>query len=419
MSTLTPIDSSLAFNVQGLQNGAAKPDMPGLPTVTSTISTGPPAQAPFVTFGTMPQTDGSHILAGLSSPGIMKRRFSTSLVTIAGGVVGPGTMQSPPMEAAQPGTISAAGTPTLDYASVGGLATHLNNVQGPGGAHGGFVNVSGSFTIPSGVSMAPVAPPSTATLPAPNAPKSTKRAKNASVASTPTLSNKGTAAGGTTSSTATTTTGRSRKGTGRKDSSAKRKGSLAAETAAVDATTGSLTPTIPSAAESGSPTARPTAQFRNRPAKNVGSPVSIPSPISTPMMSVALSDIQQVNSSTNNTNLNQVPGGLPVANLRGMSNGFEAMSPPFYSALAPNQTMLMSTNGAGNLEMDTTFQIPRTAMDESEEWTGALDFMTDPKGLDMGEFIFEPSYDKEPEPTGSNSNVLTSTDTPSGTQISL
>lgn len=95
------------------------------------------------------------------------------------------------------------------------------------------------------------------------------------------------------------------------------------------------------------------------------------------------------------------------------------MSPPFYSALAPNQTMLMSTNGAGNMEMDTTFQIPRTAMDESEEWTGALDFMTDPKGLDMGEFIFEPSYDKEPEPAGSNSNVLTSTDTPSGTQISL
>ncbi|KAK5807751.1 LIM-domain binding protein-domain-containing protein [Linnemannia elongata] len=412
-------DSSLAFNVQGLQNGVANPDMPGLPIVTSTISTAPPAQAPFVTFGTMPQTDGSHILAGLSSPGIMKRRFSTSLVTIAGGVVGPGTMQSPPMETAQAGAISAAGTPTLDYASVGGLATHLNNVQGPGGAHGGFVNVSGSFTIPSGVSMAPVAPPSTVALPAPNATKSTKRAKNASVASTPTLSNKGAAAGGTTSSTATTTTGRSRKGTGRKDSSAKRKGSLAGETAAVDATTGSLTPTIPNAAETGSPTTRPTAQFRNRPAKNVGSPVSIPSPISTPMMSVSLSDIQQVNGSTNNTNLNQVPGGLPVANLRGMSNGFEAMSPPFYSALAPNQTMLMSTNGAGNMEMDTTFQIPRTAMDESEEWTGALDFMTDPKGLDMGEFIFEPSYDKEPEPAGSNSNVLTSTDTPSGTQISL
>lgn len=393
--------------------------MPELPIVTSTISTAPPAQAPFVTFGTMPQTDGSHILAGLSSPGIMKRRFSTSLVTIAGGVVGPGTMQSPPMETAQAGAISAAGTPTLDYASVGGLATHLNNVQGPGGAHGGFVNVSGSFTIPSGVSMAPVAPPSTVALPAPNATKSTKRAKNASVASTPTLSNKGAAAGGTASSTATTTTGRSRKGTGRKDSSAKRKGSLAGETAAVDATTGSLTPTIPNAAETGSPTTRPTAQFRNRPAKNVGSPVSIPSPISTPMMSVSLSDIQQVNGSTNNTNLNQVPGGLPVANLRGMSNGFEAMSPPFYSALAPNQTMLMSTNGAGNMEMDTTFQIPRTAMDESEEWTGALDFMTDPKGLDMGEFIFEPSYDKEPEPAGSNSNVLTSTDTPSGTQISL
>ncbi|KAF9117834.1 hypothetical protein BGX30_005024 [Mortierella sp. GBA39] len=411
-------DSSLTFNTQGLQNGAANHDMPVLPTVTSTISTGPPAQAPFVTFGTMPQTDGSHILAGLSSPGIMKRRFSTSLVTIAGGVVGPGTMQSPPMETAQPGAISAAGTPTLDYASVGGLATHLNNVQGPGGAHGGFVHVSGSFTIPSGVSMAPVAPPSTAALPAPNATKSTKRAKNASVASTPTISNKGTAAGSTTSSTATTTTGRSRKGTGRKDSSAKRKGSLA-ETATVDAITGSLTPTIPNAADTGSPTTRPTAQFRNRPAKNVSSPVSIPSPISTPMMSVALSDIQQINNGTNNTNLNQLPGGLPVAHLRGMSNGFEAMSPPFYSALAPNQTILMSTNGAGNLEMDTTFQIPRTAIDESEEWTGALDFMTDPKGLDMGEFIFEPSYDKEPELTGSNSNVLTSTDTPSGTQISL
>ncbi|KAF9135984.1 hypothetical protein BG015_003200 [Linnemannia schmuckeri] len=416
-------DSSLPFNIQGLQNGAgtAKPDMPGLPPVTSTISTGPPAQAPFVTFGTMPQTDGSHVLAGLSSPGIMKRRFSTSLVTIAGGVVGPGTMQSPPIEAAQPGNISAAGTPTLDYASVGGLATHLNNVQGPGGAHGGFISVSGSFTMPSGVSVASVAPPSTAAPPIPNTTKATKRAKNASVASTPTISNKGTAAGGTTSSTTTTTTtGRSRKGTGRKDSSAKRKGSLASETATVEATTGSLTPTIQSAAETGSPTTRPTAQFRNRPTKNIGSPVSIPSPVSTPMMSVALSDIQQVNSSTNNnTNLNQVPGGLPVANLRGISNGFEAMSPPFYSALAPNQTMLMSTNGTGNLEMDTTFQIPRTAMDESEEWTGALDFMTDSKALDMGEFIFEPSYDKESESAGSNANVLTSTDTSSGTQISL
>jgi hypothetical protein len=142
------------------------------------------------------------------------------------------------------------------------------------------------------------------------------------------------------------------------------------------------------------------------------------------MMSVALADIQQPNTSTNtnantNANVNQVPGGLPVANLRGMSNGFEAMSPPFYSALAPNQTMLMSASGAGNLDMDTTFQIPRTAMDDSEEWTGALDFMTDPKGLDMNEFIFDPSYDKDPEPSGSNSNGLTSTDTASGTQVSL
>ncbi|KAG0274907.1 hypothetical protein BGZ96_004037, partial [Linnemannia gamsii] len=420
-------DTSLAFNFQGLQNGAVavKPDMPGLPPVTSTTSTGPPTQAPFVTFGTMPQTDGSHILAGLSSPGIMKRRFSTSLVTIAGGVVGPGTMQSPSMEATQSGTISAVGTPTMDYASVGGLATHLNNVQGPGGPHGGFVNVSGSFTIPSGVSMASIAPP-TAAPPTPNVSKSIKRAKNASVASTPILSNKGTAAGGVTPTTTTTTTtaGRSRKGTGRKDSSAKRKGSLASETAAVEATTGSLTPTIPSTAETGSPTARPTAQFRNRPTKNIGSPVSIPSPVSTPMMSVALTDVQQANNINNtnantNANVNQVPGGLPVANLRGMSIGFEAMSPPFYSALAPNQTMLMSTSGAGNLDMDTTFQIPRTAMDDSEEWTGALDFMTDPKGLDMNEFIFDPSYDKEPEPTGSNPNGLTSKDTASGTQISL
>ncbi|KAG0364415.1 hypothetical protein BGX24_004624, partial [Mortierella sp. AD032] len=401
-------------NSPGLQNGLSavvKSEVSGLPLVTSNTSTGPPAQAPYVTLGTMPQTDGSHILAGLASPGLMKRRYSTNLATMAGGVVGSGTMQSPAMDITQSGTISAAGTPTLDNASVGGLATHLNNMQGPGGPHAGFVNTA--FTIPSSVSMVAVAPPTTVASTT-TATKPTKRAKNATVASTPTLSNKGTAAGGTSSTTTVpAATGRNRKATGRKDSSAKRKGSMAGETAGVDATVGSLTPVIPSAADLGSPKTRPSAQFRNRPSRNVGSPVSIPSSISTPMMSVALSDIQQ----TNNINQNQ-PSGMPVANPRGVSSGFEAMSPPFYSALAPNQTMLMSTNSANTLEMDTTFQMPRTAMDESEEWNGALDFMTDPKGLDMGEFIFDPSYDKEPE-SGSSSNGLTSTDNAGNTQISL
>ncbi|KAG0259758.1 hypothetical protein BGZ95_004592, partial [Linnemannia exigua] len=405
-------DSALTFGFQGLQNGLSavvKSDVSGLPPVISNTSAGPPAQAPFVTFGTMAQTDGSHILAGLASPGIMKRRFSTSLVTIAGGVVGSGTMQSPTMEITQSGTISAAGTPTLDNASVGGLATHLNNVQGPGGPHAGFVNTA--FTIPSSVTVAP--PTSVASTT--STTKSTKRAKNSTVASTPTLSNKGTAAGGTSSTIAApTATGRNRKAAGRKDSSAKRKGSLVGETAGVDATVGSLTPALPSAADAGSPKTRPSAQFRNRPPKNVGSPVSIPSPVSTPMLSVALSDMQQ----TNSINQNQTSGGMPVVNPRGISSGFEAMSPPFYAALAPNQTMLMSTNSANTLEMDTTFQMPRTAMDESEEWSGALDFMTDAKGLDMGEFIFDPSYDKEPE-SGSGSNGLTSTDNTGSTQISL
>ncbi|KAF9902827.1 hypothetical protein EC991_004524 [Linnemannia zychae] len=415
-------DSALAFGFQGLQNGPSavvKPDMSGLPAVTSTtstLSTGPPSQTPFVTYGTMPQTDGSHILAGLASPGIMKRRFSTSLVTIAGGVVGTGTMQSPTMEIAQPGTKSAAGTPTLDNASVGGLATHLNHVHGPGGPHGGFVNTAAAFSVPSSVSMVAGAPLTAATSTV-NATKPAKRAKNASAASTPTLSNKGAAAGSASSIvTAPVATSRNRKTTGRKDSSAKRKGSLAGETAVVEATVGSLTPTVPSAASAGSPTTGPSIQFRNRSAKNVGSPVSIPSPVSTPMMSVALSlsDIHQAN----NPNLNQTPGSMPAANPRGISNGFEVISPPFYSALAPNQTILMSANSANSLEMDNAFQIPRTVIDENEEWNGALDFMTDPKGLDMGEFIFDPSYDKEPEP-GSSSNGLTSTDNPSSTQISM
>ncbi|KAF9915505.1 hypothetical protein FBU30_001911 [Linnemannia zychae] len=407
-------DSVAPHAYQMLQNGLTpvKPDIPGLPAVSNTISSVPPSQASFVPYGTMPQADSSIALPGLSSPGIMKRRFSTSLGTNAG-AIGLGTMQSPPMEAAQSGVNSTAGTPTLDYASVGGLTTHLNSVQGPGGPHAGFTSNTSSFTVPSTVPMAALSSP---ILPAsnPNAAKSAKRAKNGSVASTPILSNKGPTPGSTITTTTTITTpaisGRNRKAANRKDSSAKRKGSLAGESTTTDSTAGSATPTISNATMTGSPTNKSTAQFRNRSSKNGSSPVSIPSPISTPMMSIALNDVQQVDANMNQTS------GVPVS--RGVPTRFEAMSPPFYSALVPNQNMLMPSSSVNNLDMDTTFQIPRTAMDETEEWSGSLDFMNDPKGLDMGEFIFDASYDKDSEST-TGTTVLASTDSTGDAQISL
>ncbi|KAF9086845.1 hypothetical protein BGX27_003089 [Mortierella sp. AM989] len=248
----------------------------------------PPNQPPnAAAYGGIMLNDMSHLHAGLiTSAGGMKRRFPAVVAAGSGGTIAPSSTQSLPLE--NPSTMAGVSSNTLmTYTPVGGLNSHSNLSQPTGnylasGIVGSPMPLLSPSIAPSVITTAAASMSLTPVTPA----KGSKKARNSSVTSTTGNSTKGSAAGGTS----TTNTGRIRKNIGKKEGSSRRKGSMAEEVEPVLSAAPPIIATTPSStANAESPnTVSLAAAIKNRTAVTTGSPVSIPSPAVTPLMSTAV-----------------------------------------------------------------------------------------------------------------------------------
>ncbi|KAF9206144.1 hypothetical protein BGZ49_002930 [Haplosporangium sp. Z 27] len=247
----------------------------------------PPSQPPNPsTYGSTTFNDLPQFSSGLMTPtGGVKRRFSA--ITLAGGA---GAIAPSSIQLIQPDNLyntSSASANSLTYSSGGGLNSFssLNQLTGNYTASG-IVGSPAPMASPLIASAVTISATADSPTPAPATPmKGSKKARNSSVTSTTGNSTKGLAAG----STSTINQGRSRKATGKKEGSAKRKGSVAEEAESVISTTSIVPATPRSAVNADIPsTVGSTAITKARAALTISSPVSIPSPAATPLISTAI-----------------------------------------------------------------------------------------------------------------------------------
>ncbi|KAG0364315.1 hypothetical protein BGZ54_007633 [Gamsiella multidivaricata] len=208
---------------------------------------------------------------------------------------------------------------------------------------------------------------------------------------------KASAVGGTSSNG----TVRNRKGTGKKESSSKRKDSVIEENGSLIPASTSISAVMSGASNSenaeGVGSATPA---KARMGKMTGSPVSAPSPTTSPAAGSFGDSSSQGESSETPS------GGIQLSRLR-QPRVFENISANFYSNLISNQSILAPSGGVHGLDMDGGLQMPPsnyiqsseapagTSTEESESWAGSMDFMGESRGLDIGEFIFDPGYDAQ------------------------
>ncbi|KAF9992725.1 hypothetical protein BGZ79_002735, partial [Entomortierella chlamydospora] len=238
----------------------------------------PPPSQP-AAYGGIMLNDMPHFHSGLMTPtGGMKRRFSG--VAGGGGTIAPSSIQSASSE-----NIFTTGTnSSMDYRS----SARLNTQSGqPTGSYQSSRIVGSPAPLPSPSIASAVATSAIVSMsPVLSTPaKGAKKARNPSVTSITGNTTKGSAAG----SMSTTNTGRSRKNTGKKESIARRKESVAEEVEAATSTTSLTVPTTPSStANAESPSILSSSITKSRAAMAIGSPVSIPSPAITPLISTAI-----------------------------------------------------------------------------------------------------------------------------------
>ncbi|KAF9945496.1 hypothetical protein BGZ72_001283 [Mortierella alpina] len=371
-------------------NVTVKTEASGMPALSSNMAMAAPGQPHGPGYDFTAQGDSSHLHAGiLTSPGGIKRRFSSGLVAGVSGMMGPASMKSPSVERSLANMNSEA--ESVGYSGMGGLVTHIGQGQPPG-MHQGNSFVGSPAPMPSTpiISSAtiPAAMGATNAAPVNNGSKIGKRARNTSVTvtSAPNQAGKGATAGGATTNGA----GRSRKGTTKKDSASKRKGSVVEDTVSTTVTTGAST-----AAGAGDAASAISATTKNRPSKVVGSPVLIPSPTVVPMMPTT-SQPGTLGDSNSSSSLEATPSTATD------TQGFAGIPSDFYSSLMPAHTTL--TPDSSGMSMDSMFHMHPPAfgqgsdvetgnsMDENDAWSSSLDFMND-KGLDIGEFIFDGGYE--------------------------
>ncbi|KAF9558859.1 hypothetical protein EC968_006854 [Mortierella alpina] len=343
-STATTTKRGGSESSQQEMNATVKSEASGMATLSSNVALAVSGQHHGPGYDFTASGDSSHLHAGImTSPGGVKRRFSSGLAAGVSGMMGTASMKSPSVERSLANMNSEA--ESVGYTGIGGLVTHIGQIG--------------------------------------------KRARNSSVTvtSAPNQAGKGITAGGPISNGA----GRSRKGTAKKDAASKRKGSIAEDNPSTTVTTGASTAVgLGDAASAGNVTAK------NRPSKVVGSPISIPSPTVVPMMP-ATSQSGTLGDSNGSASLEATP---PTA---ADGQGFEGIPSDFYSSLMPAHTTL--TPESNGMSMDSMFHMPPptfgqnsdvgtgNSMDENDAWSSSLDFMNDSKGLDIGEFIFDGGFD--------------------------
>ncbi|KAF9949177.1 hypothetical protein BGZ70_001901 [Mortierella alpina] len=369
-------------------NVTVKTEASGMATLGSNVAMATSGQHHGPGYDFTAPGDGSHLHAGImTSPGGVKRRFSSGLATAVSGMMGPASIKSPSVDRSLANMNSEA--ESVGYSGMGGLVTHIGQVQPPGMHQGNsFVGSPAPMPATPVISSAtiPAALGATSAAPVNNGGKIGKRARNSSVTvtSAPNQTGKGATAGGATSNGA----GRSRKGTAKKDSASKRKGSIVEDT--------STTATTPATVGPGDAAGAGSAPTKNRPSKVVGSPVSIPSPTVVPMMPTA-SQSGTLGDSNGSSSLEATPSTSAD------TQGFAGIPSDFYSSLMPSHTTL--TPDSNSMSMDSMFHMPPptfgqgsdvgtgNSMDENDAWSSSLDFMNDSKGLDIGEFIFDGGFD--------------------------
>lgn len=368
-----------------------KTEASGMATLGSNVAMVPSGQHHGPGYDFTAQGDGPHLHAGImTSPGGIKRRFSSGLAAGVSGMMGQASIKSPSVERSLANMNSEA--ESVGYSGMGGLVTHISQVQPPG-MHQGNSFVGSPAPMPStpiiSSATTPAAMGATTAASVNNGGKIGKRARNSSVTvtSAPNQAGKGATAGGATSNGA----GRSRKATAKKDLASKRKGSVVEETVPTAVTTGA-----PAAVGPGDAASAGSASTKNRPSKVIGSPVSIPSPTVVPMIPTA-SHAGTLGDSNGSSALEATPSTAAD------TQGFVGIPTDFYSSLMPTHTTLTpDSNGMG---MDSMFHMPPptfgqgsdvgagNSMDENDAWSNSLDFMNDSKSLDMGEFIFDGGFD--------------------------
>lgn len=218
--------------------------------------------------------------------------------------------------------------------------------------------------------------------------KGPKRARNSSVASTATSNQARSPVVGNASSSGGA---RNRKGQGKKELASKRKGSVIEEASVPTSTPG---PTLASLSVSTESTGSPvvientTLMSRNSASKAIGSPISIPSPTMNPMgvaipVNGALGDLDSFSGSS--SHLGAANGSL----------GFDSATPNYYAGLKPRQSFIGNMNGYETYSQVADGISGSTGqVEDNEGWTSSLEFISDPKTLDMmGEFIFEGGFD--------------------------
>ncbi|KAI7823270.1 hypothetical protein BC939DRAFT_452322 [Gamsiella multidivaricata] len=368
----------------------------------SSMAMPPPSQAPHVTiYGNVVHNDLTQVHSGLmTSSGGMKRRFSTGAATGGAGAVGPMATRSPLLQTSRISTENGSGTSIMGYSAMGDSTPHtaqsltgLPTVSGM--ARSSVPLASPSITSPVLVASTLTTGNATSTSVA----KGGKRARNSSALSVAVSNSasKASAVGGTSSNG----TVRNRKGTGKKESSSKRKDSVIEENGSLIPASTSISAVMSGASNSenaeGVGSATPA---KARMGKMTGSPVSAPSPTTSPAAGSFGDSSSQGESSETPS------GGIQLSRLR-QPRVFENISANFYSNLISNQSILAPSGGVHGLDMDGGLQMPPsnyiqsseapagTSTEESESWAGSMDFMGESRGLDIGEFIFDPGYDAQ------------------------
>ncbi|GJJ71811.1 hypothetical protein EMPS_04168 [Entomortierella parvispora] len=236
--------------------------------------------------------------------------------------------------------------------------------------------------------------------------KGPKRARNSSIASTAASGQTKTPVVGNASSLGGA---RNRKGTSKKESSSKRKGSMIEEpSVSVSAPDPALTrQSGPRDSAESLVATEGTASFaRNSVSNAVSSPVSIPSPV-TSIMGI----VNPANSSLGD--LDSL--SKPSAHLGTANDGldFDPVTPNYYAGLKSRQPFIGNMSSVS----DTYGQVAGGSsglaeqIDDSESWAGSLEFMGDSKTLDMmGEFIFEGEFDGQDVESLSGPSTSTASD---------